>query len=105
MSRKMKIKKGDTVMVIAGKACGKTGKVLRVEPEKNRVVVERLNMVKRHRRPSQQNPQGMLEKEAPIHASNVMFYCSRCSDGVRLGSKQTDAGRLRVCRSCGSEFD
>ncbi len=105
MSKKMNIKKGDTVLVIAGKARGKTGKVLRVEPEKERVVVERLNMIKRHRRPSQQNPQGIIEKEAPIHVSNVMFYCSRCSDGVRVGAKRTDAGRLRVCKTCGSEFD
>ncbi|MHB8160509.1 MAG: 50S ribosomal protein L24 [Thermoleophilia bacterium] len=105
MSSKMKIKKGDTVLVIAGKARGKTGKVLRVEPEKERVVIERLNMIKRHRRPSPQNPQGMIEKESPIHVSNVMFYCSRCSDGVKLGAKRTDNGRLRVCKSCGSEFD
>ena len=105
MSSKMKIKKGDTVMVIAGKSRGKTGKVLRVEPEKERVVVERLNMIKRHKRPSPQNPQGTLEKEGPIHVSNVMFYCPRCSDGVKLGAKRTDTGRLRVCRSCGSEFD
>jgi len=104
-SNKMKIKKGDTVLVIAGKERGKTGKVLRVEPERDRVVVERLNMIKRHRRPSPQNPQGMIEKEAPIHASNVMFYCSRCSDGVRLGARRTESGRLRVCRTCGSEFD
>jgi large subunit ribosomal protein L24 len=105
LSDKMKIKKGDTVLVVAGKARGKTGKVLRVEPEKNRVVVERLNMIKRHKRPSPQNPQGILEKEAPIHVSNVMYYCSRCSDGVRLGAKRTDTGRLRVCKSCGSEFE
>jgi large subunit ribosomal protein L24 len=105
LSNKLKIKKGDTVMVIAGKARGKTGKVLRVEPEKERVVIERLNMIKRHRRPSPQNPQGIIEKEAPIHVSNVMFYCPRCSDGVRLGAKQTDSGRLRICRACGSEFD
>jgi len=101
----MKIKKGDTVKVIAGKARPKTGKVLRVDPENQRVVVERLNMIKRHKRPSPQNPQGIIEKEAPIHVSNVMYYCSRCSDGVRLGIKRTDSGRLRVCRSCGTEFE
>jgi len=105
LAKTLKIKKGDTVKVIAGKARGKTGKVLRVEPEKERLVVERLNMIKRHRRATPQNPQGMLEKEAPIHISNVMFYCSRCSDGVRLGVKRTDSGRLRVCKQCGSEFD
>lgn len=102
---KIKIKKGDTVKVIAGKARGKTGKVLRVEPAKQRVVVERLNMVKRHKRPTPQNPQGTLEREAPIHISNVMYYCSRCNNGVRLGIKRTSGGRLRVCKQCGAEFD
>ncbi len=102
---KLKIKQGDTVKVIAGKEKGKTGKVLRVEPEKERVVVERLNMVKRHRRPSPQNPQGMLEREAPMHVSNVMYYCSRCSEGVRLGVKRVEGGRLRVCKQCGTEVD
>jgi large subunit ribosomal protein L24 len=103
---KMKIKKGDTVKVIAGKARGKTGKVLRVEPDRERVVVERLNMIKRHRKPSAQNPSGTLEKEAPIHVSNVMFYCSRCNEPVRLGIKRTeDGGRLRVCKRCEAEYD
>ncbi|MHB0867216.1 MAG: 50S ribosomal protein L24 [Thermoleophilia bacterium] len=102
---KIKIKKGDTVQVIAGKARGKTGKVLRVFPEKERVVVERLNMVKRHMRPSQKNPQGTIEREAAIHISNVMFFCSRCNEPVRLGIKRDDGTRLRVCKKCGSEFD
>lgn len=105
MAAGMKIKKGDTVLVIAGKAKGKTGKVLKVDTEKQRVVVERLNMMKRHRKPSQNNPQGMIEKEAPIHASNVMFYCSRCNDGVRLGIRRTEGSRLRVCKSCGAETE
>ena len=104
-NNKLKIKKGDTVRVIAGKEKGKSGKVLRVEPEKERVVVERLNMVKRHRRPTPQNPQGMLEREAPMHVSNVMYYCSRCGEGVRLGIKRVDGGRLRVCKQCDTEVD
>lgn len=101
----MKIKKGDTVKVIAGKARGKTGKVLRVEPDKERVIVERLNMVKLHRKPSQKNPQGTLEREAPIPVSNVMFFCSRCNEPVRLGIKRVEGDRLRVCKKCGSEYD
>lgn len=105
MTAKLKIKKGDTVRVIAGKARGKTGKVLRVDTEKQRVVVERLNMVKRHRRPTPQNPQGTLEREAPMHISNVMYHCSRCNDGVRLGIKRVEGGRLRVCKQCGAEID
>ncbi|MHB8142521.1 MAG: 50S ribosomal protein L24 [Thermoleophilia bacterium] len=102
---KLKIKKGDTVKVIAGKARGKTGKVLRVDLEKERVVVERLNMVKRHKRPTPDNPQGTLEREAAIHVSNVMYYCSRCNDGVRLGVRRTEGGRLRVCKQCGAEVE
>lgn len=102
---KLKIRKGDTVKVIAGKERGKTGKVLRVDSDKGRVFVERLNMVKRHARPSQKNPQGMLEREGSIHISNVKYYCSRCGDGVRVGVRQTGDGRLRVCRSCGTEFE
>lgn len=102
---KLKIKRGDTVKVISGKERGKTGKVLRIDNDKGRVFVERLNMVKRHARPSQKNPQGMLEREGSIHISNVMYYCSRCGDGVRVGVKKTDDGRLRVCRSCETEFE
>lgn len=104
-NNKVKIRKGDTVKVISGKERGKTGKVLSVDNDKGRIVVERLNMIKRHARPSQKNPQGMLEREGSIHISNVMYYCSRCSEGVRVGSKRTDSGRLRVCRSCGTEFE
>ena len=105
VSHKMKIRKGDTVKVIGGKARGKTGKVLRVLPEKERVVVERLNMMKRHRKPSPKNPQGTIEREAPIHVSNVMFFCPRCNEPVRLGIKRTDEGRMRVCKRCGGEYD
>lgn len=103
---KLKIKKGDTVKVIAGKSRGKSGKVLRVDPGKERVVVERLNMVKRHRKPTPKNPQGTFEREAAIPVSNVMFMCSRCNEPVRLGIKRLeDGGRLRVCKKCGGEFD
>ncbi len=105
MSNKLKIKKGDTVRVIAGKARGKTGKVLRVDPVEQRVVVERLNMAKRHKRPTPSNPQGTLEREAAIHISNVMYYCSRCNSAVRLGVKRTETGRLRVCKQCGAETE
>ena len=105
MAGSMKIKKGDTVKVIAGKARSKTGKVLRVEPARERVIVERLNMIKRHRRPTPQNPTGTIEREAPIHVSNVMYYCSRCNDAVRLGIKRTETGRLRVCKQCGAEVE
>jgi len=82
----MKIKKGDTVKVISGKERGKIGKVLRVSPENNRVLVEGVNLIYRHSRPTQTNPKGgIIEKEGPINASNVMLYDSRSNSPTRVG--------------------
>ena len=84
----MRIVKGDKVVVISGNNRGKTGEVLKVVPDKNRVIVKGLNMVKRHTRPTQKNPQGgILEKEAPIHLSNVMLYDSKAGRGTRIRSR------------------
>ena len=102
-SAKYKIKKNDTVMVVTGRDRGKTGKVMRVLPERGRVIVERLNIVKRHSKPrGAQSPGGIVEKEAAIHISNVMIFCDRCSAPVRVGVKETSEGeKTRVCRRCG----
>jgi large subunit ribosomal protein L24 len=102
-----RIKKNDTVMVIAGRERGKTGKVLRVLREKDRALVERLNIVKRHTRArGPQSPQGIVEKEAPIHLSNLMIMCDKCNAPVRLGKSVLDDGRhVRVCRRCGDQLD
>jgi len=102
-SAKYKIKKNDTVMVVAGRDRGKTGKVMRVLPERGRVVIERLNIVKRHTKPrGAQSPGGIVEKEAPLDISNVMIFCDRCNAPVRVGVKTADDGtRNRVCRKCG----
>lgn len=102
-----KIRKNDTVMVIAGKERGKTGKVLRVIGEKNRVVIERLNMVKRHQKPrGAQAPGGVVEKEASIDLSNVMLMCDRCNAPVRIGGRRLEDGTgTRVCRRCGEGID
>jgi len=103
-SAKYKIKKNDMVMVITGRDRGKTGKVMRVLPERGRVVIERLNIVKRHSKSrGAQSPGGIVEKEAPIAISNVMVFCERCNAPVRVGIKQAEAGgeRTRVCRRCG----
>jgi len=84
----MKIRKNDTVMVIAGNAKDKTGKILKVYPQDNKVIVEGVNMKKRHTKPSQKNPQGgIIEKEAPINVSNVMFVDPKAGKPTRLGSK------------------
>ena len=107
----MKIHKNDTVMVIAGNSRGKTGKVLKMFREERRVIIEGVNIIRRHTRPSQKNPQGgIVQKEAPISAANVMVVCPKCSKPSRVGRKvTTDAatGRkqmMRVCRNCEEMF-
>jgi len=101
------IRKNDTVMVIAGKERGKTGKVLRVIPKRDRLLIERLNMVKRHTKArGPQSPQGIVEKEAPLHRSNVMIMCDKCNAPVRMGKKLLQDGRsVRTCRRCGDQLD
>ncbi len=100
---KCAIRKNDTVMVIKGRDRGKTGKVLRVIPDEGRLVVERLNMVKRHSKPrGPQSPGGIVDKEAPLRICNVMYFCDRCNAPVRLGVKRAaDGARSRSCRRCG----
>jgi len=102
-----RIRKNDTVMVITGREKGKTGKVLRVLRETNRVVIERLHMVKRHQKPrGPQNAGGVVEKEASIDLSNVMVMCDRCNAPARIGARHLDDGsRVRVCRRCGEAID
>ena len=100
---KYKIKKNDMVMVITGRDRGKTGKVMRVLPERGRVVIERLNIVKKHSKSrGAQSPGGIVEKEASINISNVMIFCDRCNAPVRVGVKSADDGtKSRNCRRCG----
>jgi len=107
----MKIHKNDTVMVIAGNSRGKTGKVLKMFRDDRRVIVEGVNIIKRHTRPSQKNPQGgIVQKEASINAANVMVICPKCSKPSRVGRKpitDTTTGRkkmMRVCRNCEEMF-
>ena len=103
-----KIKKGDTVKVIAGKDKGKEGEVLRSVPESGRVVVEKVNMIKKAMRPTQQNPQGgITTKEAPIHVSNVMLVCPNCKAATRVTRKRVEGkrGYVRVCKKCGKDFE
>lgn len=107
---KMKIKKGDEVKVVRGKEAGKTGKVLRVDIANDRVVLERLNMVKKHTKPHpKKNPQGgVIEREAPIDASNVMLVCPACGQPTRVGYRLLDdGGKVRKCRrpNCGKDID
>lgn len=102
MLPKCVVRKGDTVVVIAGKDRGKSGKVLSVFQRERKVTIEKINIIKRHTKPNQQNRQGgILEREAPIHLSNVMIYCATCLKPVRVGSKtMADGSRVRVCKKC-----
>jgi large subunit ribosomal protein L24 len=101
--QKFKIHKNDMVMVIAGRERGKTGKVLRVLPARGRVIVERLNVVKRHTKPrGAASPGGIVEREASLDVSNVMVMCDRCNAPVRIAIKlAADGNKSRVCRRCG----
>jgi len=103
----VEIRKNDSVMVIAGKERGKTGKILRVLPEKNSVIIERLNIVKRHAKPrGAQQPGGIVEKEARMHVSNVMIMCDKCNAPVRIGHKVlADGKKIRICRRCNEALD
>ena len=103
----MSIRKDDTVRVIAGKDKGKEGKVLRALPKKNRVVVEKVNIVKKAMRPTQANPQGGISSmEAPINASNVMLVCPSCKAATRVAHRFDESGKKhRVCKKCGKDID
>ncbi|MFN3477640.1 MAG: 50S ribosomal protein L24 [Candidatus Methylomirabilales bacterium] len=106
VGHRLAVRKNDLVGVIAGKDRGKRGRVLKVIPKLERVVVERVNLVKRHTRPSRLSQGGILEKEAPIHVSNVMLICSRCDRPVRTGKAiLADGRKVRVCKQCGEVID
>ena len=103
---KMSIRTGDKVRVLAGKDKGKEGKVLAVYPEKERVVVERVNLIKKATRPTQKNPKGgILEIEAAIHVSNVAIICPKCSEASRIGRKREGGTLVRVCKKCANDID
>lgn len=103
---KLTIKKNDTVEIIAGKEKGKSGKVMRVYPKTGRISVEKINVVKRHVKPSQQYPQGgIIEKEIPLHYSNVLLFCGKCSKGRRHGMKVQGDKKVRVCKKCGGSLE
>lgn len=101
----MRIKKGDTVKVIAGKYKGSTGKVLRTFPKEDKVVVEKVNMVKKHQKPKgPQHPGGIVEMEAPIHVSNVMYFDSASGKATRIGYKFEDGKKVRYAKSSGKNI-
>jgi large subunit ribosomal protein L24 len=101
----VKIKKGDTVEVISGKNRGKKGKVIKLLVKKDKVLVERVNIIKRHQKPTKASQGGIVEKEAGIYVSNVALVCPKCDRGVRVGFKiLSDGEKVRICRKCGEEL-
>ena len=112
MAKTMRIRRDDQVVIISGKDRGKTGKVLRTDPKKSRVFVEGLNIIKRHEKPrstgdmATASPGGIVEKEGPIHVSNVMVLDPKGNKGSRIGVRRTDEGkRVRISRRSGAEVD
>jgi large subunit ribosomal protein L24 len=108
MENKIRLKKNDVIIVKKGKDKGKTGKVLMILPEKNRVIVEKVNYVKEFIRPDRsKNVQGgIMDKEAPIQVSNVMLFCESCEQGVRSKVRKLDDGtRVRACAKCGTSLE
>lgn len=102
----LSIKKNDNVEVISGKGKGRRGKVLRVFPETQRVIIENVNLAKKHARPTQNNPQGgIVKKELSINVSNVMLVCPKCDEPRRTGHKVIgDGEKVRICRKCGETW-
>ncbi len=103
----MQIRKNDNVLVVSGKEKGKKGRVIAVYPGTNRLLIEKLNMIKRHTRPNQQLRQGgIVEKESPIAISNVRLICAKCDKPTTVSRKaQGDGARVRVCRECSEVID
>jgi len=103
----IKIKKNDKVRLTSGKDRGKEGKVLFVDREKSRIIVEGLNLVRKTKRPDQQSQKGgIIDIEAPVHISNVMIVCPKCSSAVRVKRKELENGkRVRICGKCGEVLD
>lgn len=106
MVRSLHVKKGDLVQVISGDDRGREGKVLEVRPRERRVIVEGINIQKRHTRPSRTNAQGgVIEQPGPLAASKVLLVCPSCKRGVRTGTIRGERGAVRVCKRCGRELD
>lgn len=107
VATKVSVKKGDTVMVIAGKEKGKKGRVLEVYRGSGTILVEKINIIKRHTRPSQKYKQGgIIDRESPIHTSNTMVICSKCGKPSRTGIKTLkDGSKVRYCKKCDEVID
>lgn len=101
-----RLKKGDTVKVISGREKGKTGKILSKIDDKDRVIIEKVNLIKKHQKPDAKGKGGIVEKEGAVHVSNVLYLCNKCGTGVRIGYKILEDGKkTRVCAKCHDILD
>ena len=101
-----RLKKGDMVKVISGKDKGKTGKIIKTIPEKNKVVVEKINIIKKHKRPDQRSKGGIVEMESAIDASKVSVRCGKCKQAARIRNRILDDGKkVRICSKCNDAID
>ena len=104
MNRKFKLKKGDEVIVTAGKDKGKTGKIIKMLPKINKAIVSEINKIKKNQKPDNNQPGGIIEKEMPIHISNISFYDSKSSKGIKIGFKITGDKKIRINRLSNKEL-
>ena len=104
MVEKLKLKKGDEVIVLAGKDKGKKGKIIKMIPKKNKAIVSDINKVKKNQKPDNNQAGGIIEKEMPIHLSNLSYFDSTSNKGVRIGYKLTDNKKLRINKTTGKEI-
>lgn len=105
-AEKLHVKKGDRVLVLAGKDKGKEGKIIEAQPKKGRVIIEGINKVKRHTKPSQTSQGGIVVKEAAVASSNVMLVCPACKKASRIKKNQLSDGKfVRACVKCGENID
>ena len=104
MSKKFKLKKGDEVIVLAGKDKGKTGKIIKMVPKEMKAVVSEINKVKKNQKPDNNQPGGIIDKEMPIHISNLSFYDSELKKGIRIGFKLEKNKKVRINKSSGKEI-
>jgi len=101
----MKIKKGDTVLVISGKNKGKKGKILRAFPKEKKILIDGINLMKKHQKPKKTGEKGqIIQKPAPIDVSNVKMICPKCNKAVRLGYKIVDDKKYRICKKCNKQI-
>ena len=104
MNNKLKLKKGDDVIVLAGKDKGKTGKIVKMIPKQMKAVVSEINRVKKNQKPDNNQPGGIIDKDMPIHISNLAFYDSSLKKGVRIGYKFTENKKIRINKSSGKDI-